>query len=207
MHADSKEFTWARSNPFIARRLDYILCKNEMQPFVKNSEIIDIPTTDHKEVWIDIKEVTFKKGPGRWQFNASLVRELEFLYRMNSCIKDSLDGSTQENLNSRTKWELLKLAAKKECIEYGKIKNKKKNEILYRLQDELDTVTSQLSVDPYNQDLQENLLKLKEKIEVENLYKTQGAIVRYGIKWIEEGKKNSKFFIGLEKSRAEAKIP
>ena len=36
--------------------------------------------------------------------------------------------------------------------------------------------------------------------------KVKGAQIRSRIKWVEEGEKNSKFFLGLEKSRQTRKV-
>ena len=59
--------------------------------------------------------------------------------------------------------------------------NKKFNHITVQLENEIDIIES----------------------ELENLYASEakGAQVRSRVKWIEEGEKNTKFFLGLEKSR------
>ena len=66
----------------------------------------------------------------------------------------------------------------------------------------LETIEKEFVIDPKNRTIQEEKLKLQKKFELMEMEKTKGAQIRAGIKWIEEGVKNTKFFLNLEKSRA-----
>ena len=43
---------------------------------------------------------------------------------------------------------------------------------------------------------------MQKRLEIEILSKTKGATIRPRLKWIEEGEKNTKYFLNLERQRA-----
>ena len=66
----------------------------------------------------------------------------------------------------------------------------------------LNEVEKELAVDPNNEKLMQKQAHFRGKWEAILLEETKGRQIRSGIKWMEEGEKSSKFFLGLEKSRA-----
>jgi biopolymer transport protein ExbD len=80
--------------------------------------------------------------------------------------------------------------------------NRKKNEIK-KLENELKYLEELSNTSTYKEDT-----SLKQKLEItikrlDKLYteKTKGRQIRSRVKWIEEGEKNTAFFLGLEKTR------
>ena len=67
----------------------------------------------------------------------------------------------------------------------------------------LETIKKEFVIDPKNITIQEEKLKLQNKLELMKMEKTKGAQIRAGIKWIEKGRKNTKFCLNLERRRAE----
>jgi hypothetical protein len=83
-----------------------------------------------------------------------------------------------------------------------KLANSKKNEIK-KLENELKYLEELSNTSTYKEDT-----SLKQKLEItikrlDKLYteKTKGRQIRSRVKWIEEGEKNTAFFLGLEKTR------
>ena len=74
-------------------------------------------------VKITIKSNNFKRGPGYWKFNASLLTDDEFLKKMKDLIETHFDEYSNES--PITAWETMKFKIKSACIAF--IKNKKKN--------------------------------------------------------------------------------
>ena len=83
-----------------------------------------------------------------------------------------------------------------------KLANSKKNEIK-KLENELKYLEELSNTSTYKEDT-----SLKQKLEItikrlDKLYteKTKGRQIRSRVKWIEEGERNTAFFLGLEKTR------
>ena len=58
-----KDFTWNRLNPVISRRLDYILCKRSILPYIINAHHIVTSSSDHKAVCVNFSTDVFVRGP------------------------------------------------------------------------------------------------------------------------------------------------
>ena len=195
-----KEFTWSRFTPFVARRLDYIFVNRSILNTVHNPRHIHFSSTDHKAVSIQIKPDDFIRGPSRWQLNTSFLEEEDFIDHMTAFIPTYITNlSSTDNIDKQTQWDLLKIGIREECILYGKNKsirlknNNDKDNTIKILQHDL-------SYDPNNKDKINELQKILLQKEVSDISKTRGAMIRARSIWIEHGDKNTKYFLGLEKS-------
>ena len=97
---------------------------------------------------------------------------------------------------------MIKLKIREASIHYAKNKSKKIRErekalekTISRLEKEIDKETSE----PGNVDLVEKLNDLKSELEKIIELRTKGAILRSKIRWYNEGEKNTKYFLNLEK--------
>ena len=76
LHGKKQEFSWRKSKPFIARRLDYIFTSEQLLPFCKIANICELgSSSDHKAVVLTIDFLSFKRGPSFYKFNVSLLHE------------------------------------------------------------------------------------------------------------------------------------
>ena len=73
---DIKECTWSKRNPFVARRLDYILTSSTVFDKTRECNIISVPMSDHRGCGIAILLSEVVKGPGYWKFNNSLLEAI-----------------------------------------------------------------------------------------------------------------------------------
>ena len=90
-------------------------------------------------------------------------------------------------------------------ISVSKEKKTERNDENYLLQ-EVDSIDARLACDPNNIDLQTQRQRVKLDLEVHASRSSKSAQVRSRIKYIEEGEKKTKFFLSLEKARANEKI-
>ena len=205
-HNDVKEYTWSRKNQdkLIARRLDYVLVNDSALDEIIETYHYTITSSDHRGVFMQMKLSNAKRGPGYWKFNNSLLTDKTFVDMMNEAIDNYVNDNTEENVV--LKWELLKLKIKQESIMFSKAKAVKKRNDRIDLHNKLNACDEMLSIDPQNIDLLKQREKLKLQTELYEQEQSKSAQIRSRIKWIEEGEKNTKYFLNLEKSRANSKI-
>ena len=202
---NNKEYTWSKSIPFIARRLDYILLSENLFEKATEANIHSVPFSDHRGCLLVIKTSSIEKGPGTWKFNNSLLKDIIFVEKMNDlidryCVKLTDDGDRQ------IEWELLKLEIKQYTMNYSKLIAINKRDKIKSLYTELDSIESLLSKDPQNDRLIKKRDLLKINLEVIQSEKTTAAQVRSRVRYIEEGEKNTKYFLNLERANYNSKI-
>ena len=100
-HTWEKDFSWNRSNPFIARRLDYCLVSDNMLDHCVSCELLHVPGSDHKAVATEFNTSNFTRGPGYWKFNNNYLKNPLFVQKMNYLIEKSLDehGDEVDSIN------------------------------------------------------------------------------------------------------------
>ena len=92
-----------------------------------------------------------------------------------------------DGLNSHMKWELLKAEIRAVSQQFSRFIQSNKHNHTTNLRDSLNDLEKQLSNDPSDKYLQNEINKTKKELEISELEKTRGAQVRARIKWAEEG--------------------
>ena len=139
---------------------------------------------------------SFRTGPGYWKFNSSLLSEADFVAEANNFIDAHL--SEYQNDNPEMTWEMLKAKFKFFCIEYTHNRSKNWEYRKQKLVQELKESEHKLATEPQNGELQRKTLQLKRDLQLQEIKQAQGAQVRSREKWIENGEKNTKYFLRLE---------
>ena len=125
-------------------------------------------------------------------------------YQIKTTIQETYDEyKDDESVNPSLLWEMIKLKVREKSLRYSKIKTKQTKQrelsveqIIAKLQEEFvnintdDTLPSHLE-----ENLNESRLELEKIIE----FRTKGAILRSKTRWYNEGEKNTKYFLNLEK--------
>ena len=204
-HQEEKVFTWCRKNPFIARRLDYIFVTDLILNNTLSCFITSIANSDHKAVILKYSLSSVKRGPSYWKFNNNLLNDLQFVRIMNNMLEAF--EIENENLNDpQTKWDLCKIKIRELSLSFSKEKRKKEKNSEIILIQELNSIDSRLASNPNNRDLIAQRERIKLHLEVYTSRAAKSAQVRSRVKFIEEGEKNTKYFLNLEKARANDKI-
>ena len=202
MHQNIKDFTWSTSGiPFRARRLDHIFIDERLLTKLTGCEHI-IGGSDHKIVSASFKTDNFKRGQSFWKFNSSLLSDTDFLDIMNTFIDDFLSNYLDYD-DPMDRFEMLKIKIKSKCIEYCTQKGKKSKNIENILMKELITLNTECVKQPNNIEICRSLENKKKELELMQVHKARGALVRARAQAIRDGEKNSKFFLSLEKSRGD----
>jgi len=197
-------FTYIDKKTKTKSRLDYILVSEKC--FVRHHDInlIKAIKGDHKAVCVNLVYDVKRKGPGYWKLNSSILEQQEYQKGVKDIIRTS---QTQfENMRSkRLVWEIIKINVKEYSIQYCKRirKNAHKKEV--ELQHEINRLEETIG-GVKNNDPQMQLLldeKGEKEIMLNEIYdqKVKGCQIRSRAKWVEQGEKSNKFFLGLEKQR------
>ena len=185
-----KQFTWNSNNPFVARRLDYIFVSQDIISFCKNPEIKTIGFSDHRAVSITLDFASFKRGQGSYKFNTNLLHNFYFVKE----IKDEIKRINDLDLDAHWKWEYVKVQFKNLGMAYGRSLAKNRNFRKQYLFSLLDEIEKKLIINPDDSETVEKYNKVKQELEVIIIKETDGARLRSGQKWAEEGEKCTKYF-------------
>ena len=197
-HPHEKEFSWSTKDNKAARRLDYILTSEELFNEVVNCYMISIPFSDHRYVCIDIKNKQIERGPGYWKFNNFLLKDQVFVTLMNELI-DNSHTKHRDMQDKQKKWEILKYEIKEKSIEYGKKRKRDQNCRASTLYKQLDEHEKKLGTEPNNEEIISKRNKVKIELELIEDERTKRIQNLARIKWVEEGEKNTAYFMNLEK--------
>ena len=201
-HPEEKEFSWSTKNPFIARRLDYIFVSENIFDMITECSLVSMPFSDHRGCFIHIKESEITRGRGYWKFNNSLLSDPKYVNEINNLI-EHYQG---EHEDPQIDYEILKIKIKELTIAYSKEKSMNRKLECAALYVELNNIDNHLSTNPNDANAQAKREHIKLKLELIEINKAKGAQIRSRIKIVEEWEKNNKFFLGIEKARANSKI-
>ena len=197
-----KEFTWSKNKPFTARRLDYIFITNDLIPFCMDAAIKTIGFSDHRAMTILLDFTTFKRGPGTFKFNTKLLHNTYFV----DDVKQEIQNIANSNLDPHLSWEYIKIQIKSLGILYGRALGTERFNEKRSLFNQLDEIKKSLSRDPNCENTSQKYIEIniRQKLELIIMAETEGARIRSGQKWAEEGEKCTKYFLNLEKQRSKA---
>ena len=203
-HPDVKEYTWSRKNPYTARRLDFVFASEVIFDRTFKCDIISIPQSDHRLVDLHFRCTKLTRGPSTWKFNDSLLRDSKFVDLMNNMLMSYINEN--EEISPKDKWDLCKIKVREFCISYSRQKRRDQISKKKQLEFEFNEIEKKIALNPNDQTLQNEKYKVKTELEIIYMQEAKSAQIRSRIKYIEEGEKNTKYFLSLEKAHANGKI-
>ena len=97
-------------------------------------------------------------------------------------------------------WEMIKADVRGESVRYAKNKNRKRNKRIKEIEKELNELEEKRDEQDQNRaEIDEKTERLQIELKNEYDVKVKGTLTRAKIRWLKDGEKNSKYFIGLEK--------
>ena len=194
-------FTWRSKE--VRCRLDYFLISFNLVSQIKKCDILPGFKTDHLAVNCKIHLNQLPRGRGFWKFNVSLLQDDTFVNLIRENIHTECDKYSNE-MDPNLFWDYLKCQLRSVIIDYSIKKSKERKFHEKTLNNKLKTLEDQFAVQ-----LDPNLLMQIEecKQELENYYqiKTEGHIIRSRANWVENGERNTNYFINLEKRNQKLK--
>ena len=192
-HPEDKGYTWCKKNPFVARRLGYILTNSMLFDKTTECNIHSVTSTDHRGCSVLIKFAEIERGPGYWKFNNSLLKGLVYVNQINTLIDNHAAGLENKS-DYQIERELLKVKIRDFTRSYSKQKSIHNKNTLLKLYSELNDSDSTLAANPACVAAQSKRDQIKMEIELFEQQKSRAAQVRARVKWVEEGEKNTKYF-------------
>ena len=189
-----------------ASRLDYILCGKMLSSDLKSICVNTCPVSDHESVTANLCMGNQKRGRGYWKLNNSLINNQDYIDNVKKLIVDT-QCELKDIKSYRLTWELLKIRIKEFSIKYSVCKKRSECSRKMYIEHQLNNIIEKLNVGENIGSIYSYQTLIEEKVKLENelkeIYnnKSKGNIIRSRVKWVEEGERNSKYFLTLEKSR------
>ena len=142
---------------------------------------------------------------GEAKMNNSLLQEEEYVNLITQLAVKLVKEEVKDQ-DPRLTWDVMKMQLRRETIDYSIRRSKKKKKHRAELMEEIQTLERELSETEHPSDeLTGNYHSLKDDWEALEKEKLNAAIMRSKARWTEEGEKNTKFFLNLEKHNQELK--
>jgi len=189
-----RQYSWEQNTPNVKCRLDLFLMSVEMLQVTKSCVIVpDAPGSDHKALMMKLQGDKFvQRGPGFWKLNNQILGDENFQEIVTQAIAGTLDFT-----DAQARWELIKYIIRSEsqkyCVNRAKAARFREDKLkgdLQLLENRLEQL-GEAELQQYK-DVKEALSGLYDR-------KAEGAILRARARWLSQGEKNTKYFLGLEK--------
>ena len=162
-----------------------------------NIDIKPAIKSDHSIISLSFKiKNTYTRGKGFWKFNSSLLRDKEYVQKINTCLTDCKE-KYKEEVNKPLIWDTIKCELRTETISYATFKAKQKrileSDIIQRME-YLDYLINQNELqylEEYN--------SLKKDLEDLQYERAKGSMIRSRAEIVDNDEKCSKYFLNLEK--------
>ena len=212
---DKKNFTWFRTNPNKAARLDYFLITPSILNILSEPYIKIKYRSDHCKIGLNLIHDKSERGKGLWKLNSDLINDftlnnkikedITLMIEVHACtpynpafIKNHINNFPELMISIELFWEMLLTKLRGSIISYAaKIKRErlqKENKLIYELEN-----LNHLFILNMNDKKTENEIKIKNQ-ELEELreIKLKGAFIRSRSKMLVQEEKPNKLFLNLE---------
>ena len=197
-HPNQQQFTWRDKALKVQCRLDYWLVSAELSSLVLSTDIRNSTLSDHSAIILNLRSKDYvPRGPGFWKFNNSLLNDNIFIDQLENRISEYKRKYCYLE-DKGLAWDMIKMEIRGFCVQYCKRKNRERRVAEKELSDQIDTLLKILATHRTKENITK-LYCLRSKLDKLAAYKTKGAIIRSRTRWHEQGEKNTKYFLNLEK--------
>ena len=197
LNPEISRFTWRQKKPEVHCRLDFFLVNHITFCNTVSADITPGYKTNHSTITLQIWLHSNNRGRGFWKLNTSFLNDIEYVNRIKLIINQAKAEYVQDDtVNPNLLWEMVSL--KYETSKKKKLT--KKDEHIEQAIATLEKCLSEFKVDEtQRQKVWSELETKKRELEAIIEYRTKGAILRSKSQWYNEGEKNTKYFLNLEK--------
>ena len=156
---------------------------------------------------IDIQKALHSnlRGPGYWKLNTSFLTDIDFVTQIRDVIKKTHEEyQDDDTVKKGLLWEMMKLKIREQSIKYATAKKVKMSRREGELEKEINFLqhfieSNEISPNEKKTEISGTLEARKRELEKIIEYQTKGSILRARCKWYNDGEKNSKYFLNLER--------
>jgi hypothetical protein len=160
--------------------------------------------SDHNIINLEIcSKLDNERGRGFWKLNTSLLRDKEYVNKINKTIEDTMEQH-KELKNLGLLWDTIKMKIRGASISYASYKAKCNREYEMKLENSRIKLEQDLVKNP-SEELYEMHATIKREVEALNNERSKGIQIRAKCTHIELNEHSSKYFFSKEKSQAETK--
>ena len=198
---NSVRYTWNRFHPtYAASRIDMCLTSRGLDGMVANIMYIQSVLSDHAMIFASIEENRDERGPGYWKLNVNVLLKEDNLKRIKQHIQK--DKAATVNLEAKKRWEFIKKSSSKMLKNLSREQASENSLLIARLSELVCTYEENMPLDEHDFEI---YIKTKTDLEGLLLKRAEQLIFRSKVRWIEGGERCTKYFLSLEKARANAK--
>ena len=191
----SRRYTWHSHGR--SSRLDYFFVSDHLLNTIIDYKILPGLHSDHSILKMTLQSDVSTRGRGYWKFNSILLHDTEYISNVKFFIKESKE-ELKCTKDKGLVWEIVKLKIRSFSIPYCINKKKKRTEYRKNLEKELENLQNELDVNSSELTL-EHFKITKNELEKMDKEQINSIIFRCKTTWIEDGEKNTKYFLNLEK--------
>ena len=182
----------------------FFLISSGLSTICIQADVLPGYRTDHSLITIDLDNKTNPRGPGFWKLNNSFLLESEYVSLIRETISEVVNEyANNDDVDAVLLWDTMKMKIRAKSLEYAKSKKRKDNFEEQLLESDIRSLSERLE----QKDLSDGeRMIILNQIEVKTVrrdkicqHKTRGSIIRSKTRWYNEGEKNTKYFLGLEK--------
>ena len=209
-NSDARRFTWRRKKPEIHCRLDFVLTSASLSPAVTKADILAGYKTDHSLITLHLANNNNPRGPGFWKLNTSFLSDSEYVNVIKKTIAEVANEYNNNNeVDPVLLWDTIQMRIRSSSLKYAKEKKAKMKSKETNLDCDILSLQKKLEENNLSEtDKTDTLYELEVKtLQLEKIcqYQTRGTIIRSKARWHNEGEKNTKYFLSLEKRHLNTK--
>ena len=215
VNPSKKNYTWFRSNPTKAARLDYFIISASLLDIYADSSIFFKYRSDHCKIGLSLHLEKNLKGKGLWKLNAELLKNKELIQQIeegiqlmveiHACtpynpefVKKIDNNSISFMVSIETFWEVLLAHLRGILISFAAKQKRERSNREEKLTNEIRSLDELFILDMTDTTLENSLDEKKKELETLRDIKLKGSFVRSRVKDYNLGEKPNKHFLNLE---------
>lgn len=203
-----RRYTWRQFAPLRQSRIDYVFVHRRLltNHVLRSIDIRPGILSDHCIVNLEMILYSSSKGPGLWRFNNSLLEDDAFVSFVKNEIRKAKAGSgIYEGVSDLgLLLEMISGEIRAYSVVFSKRKARQKREQSQRLIEEFIECEIEMCNNPTD-DIISQYQALKDRVSEIEEEKGFAAMIHSGARWMEQGEKPSKYFLGLCANKASKK--